>query len=85
MVDKSGVALFVHGQMTKPVITKEIKKRVVQARRYGHPFIHVHGRGSRNIKVIQGAISELQELGVSGKNIHKDEAFGGIIWVEILL
>ncbi len=85
MVDKAAVVLFVHGQMTVPQIREEIEGRIRLARRYGHSFIHVHGRGQRNIKAIQKTLSDLKDLNITEKNIHRDDAYGGIIWVEILL
>jgi hypothetical protein len=82
-VTKSALAIFVHSQMNDEEITNNIKQKLEMSKKYGLKFLHIHGIGEKNIKIIKKCIDENKEL----FNYYKKEIFEkeGIMVVEILL
>jgi hypothetical protein len=84
-IDRGITALFVNGKMTVAKIKEEIKRRLIQAKAYGLPYIHIHGIGQKNINNINECIEkEKSNLGFTEKNIFMDKKLE-ILVVEIIL
>lgn len=84
-IDRGITALFVNAGMTIEKIQHEIKRRLISAKSYGLPFIHIHGIGKKNIENIKKCISKEKETGnFTEKNVLVDEKLGVLV-VEILL
>lgn len=85
VISKSAMAIFVHSQMISDEITKELKGKITLSKNYGLDFIHIHGIGETNIRIIKRWIAENKEFfSFFEKEIFEDRA-KGIIIVELLL
>jgi len=83
VVSKSAMAIFVHSQMSEKEITDELSRKLILSKKYGLDFIHIHGIGETNIKIIISWIEENKELlDFFNKDIFEKK---GIIIVELLL
>lgn len=83
VVSKSAMAIFVCSNMEKAGITSELSSKIELSKRYGLPFIHIHGIGQRNIFTIKNWVKENREVfSFMEKDIYENE---GIIIVELLL
>jgi len=83
VVSKSAMAIFVHNQMDEEEITNELKRKIDLSKKYGLDFIHIHGIGEKNIKIIKNWIDENKDLlDFFNKDIFEKK---GIIILELLL
>ena len=83
IVSKSAMAIFVHSQMDIDSITRDLKKKITLSKTYGLGFVHIHGIGETNIRIIKEWLRENKEaFSFFEKRIFEDK---GIIIVELLL
>lgn len=83
VVSKSVMAIFVYSSMSEIEITNELKFKIDLSKKYGLDFIHIHGIGDTNIRIIKNWIKENKELlEFFDKEIFEKK---GIIIVELLL
>lgn len=83
IVDKSILAVFVHGEMGEEEITSQIKNKLEISQRYGINFIHIHGIGSINITKIKECVEKQKQFfELFDKNIFQKE---NILVMELLL
>jgi len=83
VVSRSAIAVFVHSQMNDSKISQEIRMKLELSKKYGIKFLHIHGIGENNIKIIKRCIEDKKEL----FNFYNKEIFEGegIIIVELIL
>ena len=85
IVSKSIIAVFVHFEMKKEEIKKDIRLKILLCKKYGIAFMHIHGIGKNNIEKIKEILDEEREFfSYYPKKIFEDED-KGIIVVELLL
>jgi len=85
IVPKSIIAVFVYHDMRKEDIKREIDLKIRLCKRYGIPFMHIHGIGKDNTKKIKEILAEESEyFSYYQKRIFEDEG-KGILAVELLL
>lgn len=82
IMEKSVVAVFVHGKMNEEEIPEEIEDKISISKKYGIDFLHIHGIGERNVDKIKNCIKEKKEyFTFFEKNIFEKD---NIIIVELL-
>jgi tRNA(Ile)-lysidine synthase TilS/MesJ len=85
IVPKSIIAVFVYHDMRKEDIKKEIDLKIRLCKKYGVPFMHIHGIGKNNTKKIKEILAEEKVyFSYYQKSIFED-GDKGIIAVELLL
>ena len=82
VVGRGIMAVFVHSQMTKEEIIKNIKNKIEISKKYGLKFLHIHGIGETNMNTIKKFVEENKNLFFFNKDIFEKD---GIIIVELLL
>ena len=83
IVSKAAMAIFVHNQMDASQINLELERKIKISQKYRLPFIHLHGIGQHNIKIIENWVKDNKDaLKFLKKDIVKKE---GIMIVQILL
>lgn len=82
-VDRGVKAFFVNARMSIETIRDEIKRRLISAKSYGIPSIHIHGIGQKNIKNIKTCLEkEKEKITFVDKKIYEKD---NVIIVEIIL
>lgn len=82
IVEKSILAVFVHGEMDEYEITSQIQNKLEISKKYGIKFIHIHGIGSQNIRKIKDYLhAYLEKVDFLEKRIFEKE---NIIILELI-
>lgn len=77
--------VFVHTTKTANIISNEIVSKIKMCKKYGVPFLYVHGIGNTNIAKIKDFVGKNKHVhDFFEKTIFEDEG-SGIILVELLL
>ena len=85
VVGKGILTVFVYKDMNENEIIIQIKNKIKISRRYGMPFIHIHGIGKTNIQKIKNFITIQRDfLKFFEKKIHESED-GSILILELYL
>ena len=80
IVTESPYAVFISASMTNPEAEKEVRERMVIAKKYGIKYLNIHGIGQANVNKITHVLENLRsELSLPEEIIRQ----GSVIAVKI--